>query len=228
MTFDTMIEGPDGAFGAYIARPTNPNGAALVVIQEIFGVNAVMRDIADDYAAQGYIAIVPDLFWRIKPGIDITDKTPQEMSQAFELYGKFNVETGIQDIQATIDFARNLAPRVGAVGYCLGGLLAFLTACKTDSDACVSYYGVGIESQIDQVATLTKPLVLHIAAQDQFVSGEAQAIILAGTSSHAMITNYVYDGMDHAFARPGGAHFDAAGAALANRRTIDFFKEHLC
>jgi carboxymethylenebutenolidase len=227
MTFETMIESPDGAFGAYIAHPAQPNGAALVVIQEIFGVNAAMREVADGYAAKGYLAIVPDLFWRLAPGISITDKTPEEMAQAFDLFRKFNVDAGVSDIQTTLDFARSKCPRVGAVGYCLGGFLAFLTACRTDADASVSYYGVSIDSQIDQASTITHPLMMHIATKDKFVSPEARALILAGTNNNPNVTCHVYEGLDHAFARPGGEHFDKAGADLANTRTLDFFQKAL-
>jgi carboxymethylenebutenolidase len=227
MIFSTQIEGKAGRFGAYIARPTTPNGAALVVIQEIFGVNGVMRELADSYAAQGYVAIVPDLFWRIKPGMSITDKSPEEMALAFDYYGKFDVAGGIEDIQATVTYARTLGVKVGAVGYCLGGLLAFLTACHTDVDAAVSYYGVGINTRLADATGITKPLLLHIASEDQFVPKDAQAAILALATDNAFMTARVYDGLDHAFARPGGDHYDGAGAALANGRTADFFKAHL-
>jgi carboxymethylenebutenolidase len=227
MTFSTQIEGKAGSFGAYIAQPTTPNGAALVVIQEIFGVNGVMRELADSYAAQGYVAIVPDLFWRIKPGISITDKTPQEMALAFDYYGKFDLAGGIEDIQATVTHARTLCAKVGAVGYCLGGLLAFLTACHTDVDAAVSYYGVGINDRLADATGISRPLMLHIASEDQFVPKDAQAAIMGLANGNAHMTAHVYGGLDHAFARPGGDHYDSAGAALANGRTADFFKAHL-
>jgi carboxymethylenebutenolidase len=227
MTFTTMIDGPDGRFGAYIAQPVVPNGAALVVIQEIFGVNGVMRELADHYATLGYIAIVPDLFWRIEPGISITDKTPEDMARAFELFGQFNVETGILDIQSTIDFARATSPKVGAVGYCLGGLLAYLTACKTDCDASVSYYGVSIDSYAEEASNIAKPLLLHVASEDKFVSGQAQDVISATAATNANMRVFIYQGLDHAFARPGGEHFDQEGAKLANERTARFLRENL-
>jgi carboxymethylenebutenolidase len=227
MTFTTMIDGTDGRFGVYIAQPTQPNGAALVVIQEIFGVNTVMRELADHYASLGYVAIVPDLFWRIEPGISITDKTPEDMTKAFDLFGKFNVETGIKDIQSTIDFAREICPKVGAVGYCLGGLLAYLTAAQTNVDASVSFYGVSIDTHADQVAKITKPLMLHVASEDKFVSKDAQAAIANAVAGNKAIALHVYGGLDHAFARPGGEHYDAAGAELANGRTAAFFQANL-
>ena len=144
------IKTPDGDFAAYIARPEAAKAPAMLVIQEIFGVNAVMRAIADDYAAAGYLAICPDLFWRIEPGIDITDQSEAEWKRAFELFNAFDVDAGVQDIAATISHIRadpGCRGKVGAVGFCLGGLLAFLTATRTDVDAAVGYYGVGIESR---------------------------------------------------------------------------------
>ena len=218
------IAGPDGDFQAYCAEPQVPNGAALVVIQEIFGVNKVMRDLVDEAAAQGYYALSPDLFWRIEPGIDITDQTEAEWQQAFDLFGKFNPDTGIVDIQASLNYARAHGAKVGAVGYCLGGLLAYLTACRTDADACVSYYGVSINDRIDEAKNITKPVMLHIAAEDGYVPPEAQKIIQDGLSSCKTAQVHVYPGLDHAFARHNGAHYDAAGAQLANARTAEFLK----
>ena len=227
MTFAHNIAGPDGQFGAYLAKPERTNGAALIVIQEIFGVNQVMRDLADHYASLGYIAIVPDLFWRIEPGINITDQTPEEMSKAFELFGKFNIETGLVDLKATIEYARTLSSKVGAVGYCLGGLLAFLTACHTDIDASVSYYGVSIDAHADKASKITKPVMLHVASEDQFVGKEAQSVMTTMAAAQPAIHLHVYPNLDHAFARVGGEHFDAQGAALANQRTAEFFEQSL-
>jgi carboxymethylenebutenolidase len=227
MSFDLTINGPMGAFGAYVSHPATPNGAALVVIQEIFGVNGVMRELADHYASQGYLAIVPDLFWRIEPGISITDKTPEEMALAFNYYGKFDVAGGVEDIQATLTYARTQCAKVGAVGYCLGGLLAYLTACETDADASVSFYGVGIQTQMEAAEGITKPLLMHVASEDKFVPKDAQDAIATIPTTNAHVTIHVYEGLDHAFARPGGEHYDANGATLANARTLAFFREHL-
>ncbi|HEX7948166.1 MAG TPA: dienelactone hydrolase family protein [Phenylobacterium sp.] len=225
---DTIsIKTPDGEFSAYVARPEGENAPAVVVIQEIFGVNQVMRDITDGLAAQGYLAICPDLFWRIEPGIDITDKSEAEWKRAFELFNAFDVDTGVKDIQATITVIRadiQSNDKVGAVGFCLGGLLAFLTATRTDADAAVAYYGVGIENRLDEAAKLTRPLMLHIAEEDQFVPKEAQAMILAALKNHPQVEVFTYPGRDHAFAREGGEHYDATDAATAGGRTLQFFQ----
>ena len=221
---------PDGDFSAYVARPAAARAPAIVVIQEIFGVNAVMRGVTDDLASAGYLAICPDLFWRIEPDVDITDQSPEEWKKAFELYNAFDPDLGVKDIAAAIAHARQhpvCSGQVGAIGFCLGGLLAFLTATRTDADACVSYYGVGIEKHLPEVDKLAAPLMLHIAEEDQFVPKEAQALIIGALKNHPQIELHTYPGRDHAFARPGGEHYDAADAALAQSRTMAFFAKNL-
>lgn len=221
------ISTPDGDFSAYVARPSAEKAPAVVVIQEIFGVNQVMRDITDGLAAQGYLAICPDLFWRIEPGIDITDQSEAEWKKAFELFNAFDVELGVKDIQATVTKIRADAGsngKVGAVGFCLGGLLAFLTATRTDADAAAAYYGVGIENRVGEAEKLTRPLLIHIAEEDQFVPKEAQAVIVQALKDHPQVELHTYPGRDHAFARVGGEHYDAADAATAGQRTLAFFK----
>jgi carboxymethylenebutenolidase len=224
------IRTPDGEFFAYVARPAGEPGPAVVVIQEIFGVNAVMRATTDALAAEGYLAISPDLFWRIEPGVDISDKSEAEWKKAFELFNAFDVDLGVKDIAATIGHVRQDAGcngKVGAVGFCLGGLLAFLTATRTDADAAVGYYGVGIERHVAEADKLADPLLLHIAEEDQFVPKEAQALIVASLKNHPQVELYTYPGRDHAFARVGGEHYNAADAATANARTLALFKKAL-
>lgn len=226
----TTIRTPDGEFSAYVARPKAAKAPAVVVIQEIFGVNQVMRDITDGLAGQGYLAICPDLFWRIEPGIDITDKSEAEWKKAFELFNAFNVDAGVKDIQAIVTFIRADAQstgKVGAVGFCLGGLLAFLTATRTDADAAVSYYGVGIENRLDEAAKLTRPVLLHIAEEDQFVPKEAQTMIRQALANHPQVELHTYPGRDHAFARPGGEHWHEADANTAGLRSLAFFERSL-
>ena len=234
MTIETLtITTPDGAFGAYVARPSIPAGArapGIVVIQEIFGVNAVMRGVCDELAAQGFLAVCPDLFWRIEPGIDITDQSEAEWKKAFELYNAFDVEQGVEDIAAAIAAVRadpGCAGKLGSVGFCLGGLLSFLTATRTDADASVCFYGVGIEQFVSEAATLATPLMIHIAEEDQFVAKPAQDQIKAALKNQAGVEIFSYPGRDHAFARKGGEHYDAADAKLAEGRTLAFFKQTL-
>lgn len=230
MSETLTITTPDGAVSAYVARPSAASAPAIVVIQEIFGVNKVMRDICDDLAAQGFVAVCPDLFWRIEPGIDMTDQSDAEWKRAFELYNAFDVDAGVSDIAATIAAVRELPGvngKVGAVGYCLGGLLAFLTATRTDADASIAYYGVGIEKHLAEAEKLARPLLMHLGEEDQFVPKEAQKLILDALKDHPQIEIHTYPGRDHAFARVGGAHYDAADAGTANARSLAFFKSNL-
>ena len=231
---ETSIKIPDGAFSAYVAAPKNlapgKKAPGILVIQEIFGVNQVMRDISDGFAAQGYIALCPDLFWRQQPGIQITDKTEAEWKRAFELLQGFNQSKGVQDLIASLDHLRklpNCSGKAGSVGYCLGGKLAYLMATRSDADANVGYYGVGIENALNEASAITKPLLLHIAAEDQFVPKEAQGKIKDALSRISAVTIHVYAGCDHAFARVGGAHWNAEAAKQANERTAAFFAKHL-
>ena len=169
-----------GSFAAYVAEP-KPSAAkpgAVVLIQEIFGVNQAMRDTAAWVADIGFIAICPDLFWRIEPGIDITDKTEAEWQKAFDLFNKFDQAKGIEDLKATLAAARALPGangKAGTMGYCLGGRLAFMMAEQSDADVNVSYYGVGLDGLLGDLAKVTKPLLVHIADHDEFFPAEGRA-----------------------------------------------------
>jgi carboxymethylenebutenolidase len=226
----TTITTPDGSFSTYLARPAQPPIAAVVVIQEIFGVNAVMRGITDGLAAQGFLAICPDLFWRIEPGVQITDQSDAEWQKAFSLFNAFDVDAGVKDIAATISTIRKdpgANGKVGAVGFCLGGLLAYLTAARTDADASVAYYGVGIDGRLGEADKIRRPLLMHIAEEDGFVSKEAQATIIGALKDNKLVEIHTYPGCDHGFSRTGGQNYDSAAAALAGERTLDFFRRRL-
>jgi carboxymethylenebutenolidase len=230
MTDVTIHAADGGSFSAYLAAPKSGKGAGILLIQEIFGVNKVMRDLADGFAAQGYTVMCPDLFWRQEPGIDITDQSEAEWKKAFALYQGFSVEKGVDDLKATLAALRKHSActgKVGSVGYCLGGKLAYLMATRSDADANVGYYGVGIQDSLGEAKNIKKSLTLHIAGKDQFVPPEAQAKIKQGLQTNPMVTLYSYPEQDHAFARVGGQHYDKAAADLANKRTADFFKQHL-
>lgn len=228
----TKIKANDGGeFGLYVERPAGGGAAPVIVcIQEIFGVNHAMRDIAKMWADRGYIAVAPDLFWRQEPGVDITDGSDEEWQKAFKLYQGFDLEKGIDDLKATIAYARGMAGangKVGTVGFCLGGKLAYLTATRTDADANVGYYGVGIEDLLDEAGKISKPLMLHIAEEDGFVPKEAQQKVKDGLAGNGNVTIHSYPGMDHAFARIGGKPYNKENADLANGRTADLFAKAL-
>lgn len=228
---EIQIQTKDGErFMGYLAAPSSSKGPGVLIIQEIFGVNANVRATADRYAAAGYFALAPDLFWRQEPGIQLTDKTQAEWDKAFELYRGFDVDKGVADLGASLDQLRSypgVSGKIGAVGYCLGGLLAYLVACRTSIDAAVGYYGVGIDGKLGEAAAIKKPLMLHIASADAFVDATAQKAMHDGLGGNPLVTLHDYPGMDHAFTRPGGQHYNQENTEIAHRRTMEFFAQHL-
>jgi len=232
MNKEIIIDAADGtgSFMGYLALPESGGGPAVIAIQEIFGVNCGMRQICDDLAAKGYVALCPDLFWRQEPGIQITDKSQKGWDKAFELYQGFDVDKGIEDIAASLACLHEMSEvtgKVGAVGYCLGGLLAYLTSARTNVDAGVSFYGVGLETKLGEAANISTPLLMHMAEEDSFVDKATQATIHSALDLRTQITIHDYASVDHAFARPDGVNLNEGAAKLANERTSAFFKEHL-
>lgn len=223
------IKSPDGEFDAYVAKPDKPGPwPGVVVIQEIFGINHVMREVCDRLAGLGYLAVCPDLFWRLKPGVELTDRTQAEWDEALTYMNRFDIDTGVRDIQSTLDQVRasfECNGRVGTVGYCLGGHLAFLTATRTNADCAVGYYGVNLQARLDE--TVAIPLMLHIAEEDGFVTKDAQAQVKSALAGNDLVTIHSYPGRDHAFARPGGQNFHQEDADRANDRTLAFFRSCL-
>ncbi|QDZ08850.1 dienelactone hydrolase family protein [Sphingomonas panacisoli] len=220
----------DASFDAYIAEPAGGEAsAAIVVIQEIFGVNAGIRRKCDQLAEAGYLAIAPDLFWRLEPGIELDPDIPDQFQAALGWMGKFNQDAGIRDIEATIRAARDRVGggKVGAVGYCLGGRLAYMTAARTDVDASVGYYAVGIDGLLGEKHAIARPLMLHIAGADHFVTPDVQAKMHEGLDDHARVTLHDYPGVDHGFATEFGKRRADEAAKLADERTMAFFRENL-
>lgn len=219
----------DGSFSAYVARPAGTPRAAIVVIQEIFGVNPGIRRKCDRLAEDGYLAVAPDLFWRLEPGIQLDPDVAEEMDRALGLMGKFNQDAGIRDIEATIRWARGEVEggKVGCVGYCLGGRLAYMTAARTDVDASVGYYAVGIPDLLREAHAIAHPLLLHIAGDDGFVDKETQAKMHEGLDDHPKVTLLDYPGEDHGFATEMGDRRSPAAADRADAATQAFFAEHL-
>ena len=219
----------DASFSAYVARPEGAPKAAIIVIQEIFGVNPGIRNKCESWAAEGYLAVAPDLFFRMKPGIELDPDVEAEFNEALDYFGKYDPDDGVKDIEATIHWIRQEAgvAKVDCVGYCLGGKLAYMTAARTDIDASVGYYGVMIDQMLGEKHGIANPLLLHVPTADHFVGPEAQAAMHAGLDDHPRVTLYDYEGLDHGFATESGNRRDEAGAQLADGRTREFFAEHL-
>lgn len=211
-----------GTFHAYVCRPEQGSGPGLVMLQEIFGINDYMKSMAEHYAEEGYVTIVPDLFWRMEPGVEL-GYDDADFQKAFDFYGRFDVDQGIRDVQTAITHVRGMdgvKGKVGAVGYCLGGLLAWLTAARTDVDVAVGYYAVGAENHLGEMSNITCPTVLHFAGADAFCPEEAREKIMSATAHNGLISTYLYEGQDHAFATPGRDHFDKPSTMMAHSRTL--------
>ncbi len=218
-----------GSFDGYLAVPASGYGPGIVVLQEIFGVNGFVRTVAHWYAAHGFVALCPDLFWRQERGVELTDKGA-DWDKAFVLYQGLDEAKAVEDSAAAVQFLRQHPAcngRVGAVGFCLGGNLAYLLAVRFTPDCVVGYYGVSIEKSLNEATNLTSPLLLHIAGHDRFCPPEAQAAIHHALDPNPLVTIYDYKDEDHAFGRPAGDHYNAAAAELANLRALEFFVKHL-
>jgi carboxymethylenebutenolidase len=224
-----MLAG-DGRFDAYLAEPDIEPLGAIVVIQEIFGVNEGIRRKCDKWAAQGYLALAPDLFWRLEPGVELDPDVSGQFQRAIALMQKFDQDQGIADIEAAIREARSRLPqggKVGCVGYCLGGRLAFMTAARTDVDASVGYYAVGLDGLLHEKHAIAKPLMLHIAGEDGFVDKETQRKMHEGLDDHPRVTLHDYPVEDHGFAAEMGKRRSEEAARLADGRTEQFFADHI-
>jgi carboxymethylenebutenolidase len=228
---EITVKGNDGSFMGYLAMPSAGKGPGVIVIQEIFGINPWIREVTNWYASQGYVALAPDLFWRMKPGVQLDPTIDAQLQEGFGYYQKFNVDKGVEDIQAAIDTVRQMpecSGKVGNLGFCLGGLLSYLTAARTDTNACSSYYGGGIHTKLDEISNIKAPTVLHLAGSDSYIPQEAIDAILAAVKTNSNVSTHIYPGMPHAFCRAHDPnHFNAEACSLAHRRTLDLFKSAL-
>jgi carboxymethylenebutenolidase len=218
-----------GEFRAYVAVPKSNKGPGIVLAQEIFGINDYIREVADYYAEEGYLVVAPDLFWRQQPNVEL-GYTPEDWQKAFGFFQGFNVDKGIEDIDATLAVLRKrpeLQGKVGVLGFCLGGKLAYLTACRCDVDAAVGYYGVGIENNIEEAKNIKGRLVLHFAEQDKFCPAAARDSIFAALNGKPNVELYLYPGVDHAFARPVSEHFHKPSALIAHQRSVTAFRREM-
>jgi carboxymethylenebutenolidase len=224
------IKGRDGAFNAYIARPKTLPAPTVVVLQELFGVNADIRKTCDELAEQGFVAVAPGLFWRQEPGVDLSVTSEADWQHGLRLYQAYDRDAGVRDISDTLYTVAELPECKGKVavqGYCLGALMTFLTALHCHVDAAVAYHGADTEKYLGEVDNLSAPLLMHLGEEDEFISKTAQAEIKAALANKPNATVYSYPGQRHAFARHNGAHYNAAAAALANGRTSEFLHRQL-
>jgi carboxymethylenebutenolidase len=225
------VKGRGGTFAAYIARPKTSPAPAVIVLQELFGVNADIRRHCDELAAQDFLAVAPDLFWRQEPGVDLSVTSEDDWQHGLQLYQAYDRDAGVKDVKDTIDAVRKLPDcngKVALLGYCLGALMVFMTAVRNDGiNAAVWYHGGDTEKYLGEVGGLHAPVLMHLAEEDEFISKAAQAAIRVALAKKANATVYSYPGQSHAFSRHNGMHYNAAAAHLANGRTSKFLHQHL-
>lgn len=231
MTSQTIkIKSPEGKyFSGYLAVPEAGKGPGLLLLQEIFGVNETMRKMADLYAAEGYLVLVPDLFWRIEPDIRL-GHDPASLEKAFGYLKAFDFAKGVKDIGAalrTLRASRRCTGKVGALGFCLGGQLAYQAAAHHKLDCAVSYYGVRIEEQLGLAKKIKCPMVMHFAEKDAYVPLASVARIEKAFARRPEIEIYRYPGVDHAFANPDRPSWDRPAAMMAHTRTIALLRRAL-
>ena len=230
MNDQITIQGRDGSFKAYIARPGVLPAPAVVVLQEVFGVNADIRAHCDEIAGQGFVAVAPDLYWRQEPGIELDASSDADWQHAVRLYQEYDRDTGAKDIRdaaAVVADLPDCTGKVGLLGYCFGGLMVFLTAARYGTDAGVAFHGGETEKYLDEVGGLDAPILMHLAEEDEFISRAAQAKIKEALAQKPNAVVYSYPGQYHAFSRHNGAHYDPAAAELANKRSFEFLRQHL-
>ncbi|MGB7189615.1 MAG: dienelactone hydrolase family protein [Acidobacteriaceae bacterium] len=216
------IKAEDGhELDVYVAEPEGEPIAALVVVQEIFGVNAHIRSVADGYAKDGFLAVAPALFDRIERGVELNYEG-EDVQKAMSFSKKMKMETMLKDTAAAIEYARNrTGKRTGVIGYCLGGSIAWLAACRLKVDAAVGYYGGLIAQYAEEVPEC--PVMLHFGGKDAHISREAVAKIEA---AHPEVPVYFYDA-GHGFNCEGRASYDAVSSKLARERSLGFLKKSL-
>jgi carboxymethylenebutenolidase len=220
----------DGTMGGYLAVPDTTPAGAVIAIMEIWGVNETMRRHAHEFAEAGFVCLVPDLFWRQEPGVELTDANPEHVKKAFDLYYDFDYDLGVRDMEDTAAWlAQHPAcnGKVGAVGYCLGGKLCYLMCCRTDIDCAVAYYGTYIEHNIREAPNLHRPFMLHMAMKDRWVQAEVNDLVERRLSPNPLVTIHKYPEADHAFARHGSRVYRQADAERALALSVEFFGKHL-
>lgn len=215
-----------GQFTAYAVEPSTKPTAAIVIIQEVFGVNPNIRRICHRWGEDGYLTIAPDLFWRLQAGVELNREIPEELAVALDLMRRFDAPKGLEDIAVAIDYARQRVAKVGVLGFCLGGRLAYLSATRGDPDAGVLFYG-NIEDLMGLASSLTTPFQAHFAGDDHVIPQRAVETVRKGLSHKRNVSIFEYPGVEHGFAGEFGPRRNVSAAELANDRARHFFREHL-
>ncbi len=228
---DILVPGTDGEIPAVLWLPESGRGPGIVLIQEIFGVNGYIRDVADRLAADGYVVLAPHMFWRIDDDFVIEATGPDDLPAAFEVAGRHDPADGVEDLGAAIAHLRarpDVDGPVGVIGFCFGGSMAYLAAAAHDPACAVSYYGSMIGANLDRAASITAPILFHFGGDDPYLPREDVEGLRAATAEMDNVEIIVHDGAGHAFdnhRNPMFSNPDAASAAWATTRA--FLATHL-
>lgn len=224
------VSSQEGRFEAYLARAAERGRPVVIVLHEVFGVNADMRSTCDELATAGFTAICPELFWRAQRHVDLSVRSEPDWEKGLAFYKAFDIDAGVRDVESTVAAARALTEtsgRVGVLGFCLGGLLAFLAAARLRLDAAVAFHGARTDEFLGEAADVDAPLQMHLADEDEFMPEAAQRSISAALAENPKCELFHYPGCCHAFSRHGGMHFDADAARESRVRTLGFFNRNL-
>lgn len=211
---------------AYLARPEGEAIGALVVIQEIFGVNASIRSVADDYAKHGFVAIAPALFDRFERDLEL-GYGEEDMKKAFGLYGQLQPDTQLLDVAAAYSYLQGTGKGIGVIGFCYGGLLSWLSATrgedlKMQPSCTVGYYAGGIGKVATEEPSC--PVMLHFGDDDDHIGKDQVEAVKA---AHPEVQIYTYPGVGHAFANWARSSYDEGAASLAHTRSLEFLKANI-
>ena len=215
-----------GRFQGYLAVPAAGSGPGILLLQEIFGVNAHIRAVADLYAEEGYVVLAPDLFWRQEARVSL-GYDEAGAARARELRAGLDVERAVADSVAALSALRRLPEcrgKVGALGFCLGGRLAYQVAARSHVDAAVSYYGTGLDPLLGEAAAIRCPMVFHFPELDRHIPPQTREAIAAAFAGRSDVETFVYPGADHGFNVPERASFDKPASLMAHSRSLALFR----
>lgn len=218
---DIKSEAGSGYTG-YLSKPESAKGPGILLIQEIFGVNSHIKEVADLYAAAGYVVLAPDVFWRVEPGVQL-GYTPEDVQKGAAFAGKCKPEEIVQDLGKALETLKQqpqFAGKVGAVGYCMGGTYAYLLATNDSVDVAVGYYGGSIDKYLDAAKNLHCPIMLHFGEKDTHIPQSKVEAIAAALKGKGHVEIFVYKNADHGFNCDQRKSYDRQSAMLAFGRTM--------
>ena len=227
----TITAHDGGTFSGYLALPESGRGPGIVVIQEIFGITRYLREACDRLAKLGYVALAPDLYWRIQPGTDLDEQQADALPNAFGMMQKLDWAQAVDDAIATVEHLRaqpETGGRAGILGFCLGGGISYFVAAQDSPDTCVSYYGSAVPDALHIAGEVHCPILFHFGTADEYIPAEKREAVVNAFASHTDHEVHVHEGAGHAFDNWNAAMFHhAEAAAEAWPQTVAFLQRTL-